>query len=119
MTELARYTLGYDVEPTTAPPKDYQFHYPRWYVLKTWHQYRNHGVLPEAGGWNDQPARLVNDDWGYLNWCYTYAMEQVRGEEDGPRGDSGHVTGDGIRDMVTALSGKKTGMSWGELTNGA
>lgn len=51
------------------------FYYPPDYVLMTWQEKRNHGILPEPGGLNDQDWRLVFHDWPLLNQRYNRLME--------------------------------------------
>lgn len=46
------------------------FYYPADYVLMTWQEKRDKGILPESGGLNDQDWRLVYHDWPLLNQRY-------------------------------------------------
>lgn len=45
------------------PPK---FNYPIDYVVRTWMNFYRHGIYPEAGAYNDQDPRLM-DDWHTMN----------------------------------------------------
>lgn len=49
------------------PSDDEGFWYPLWYVQATWLEHRQNGNYPAPGGFDDQDARLVIDDWGVLN----------------------------------------------------
>lgn len=46
---------------------DEGFWYPFWYAQATWLEHRRNGNYPAPGGFDDQDARLVIDDWGVLN----------------------------------------------------
>jgi hypothetical protein len=111
MFSLAQSVLGKSTRAIERPPDDYEFNFPREYAVSTWHQYRVHGVLPEAGGWNDQPSRLVEDDWGYLNWWYNYALEQVSDDDNEQPQDD-----ETMRGLINSMAG--TSMGWDELTRG-
>lgn len=49
---------------------DAGLHYPIDYALTTWRHFRDHGVYPEPGGYNDQDAALMAD-WSFLNTRYS------------------------------------------------
>lgn len=110
MVRLARYMLGKDTEPIPEPPEDYIFNFPRAYAVETWQQYRNHGTLPRAGGWDDQPAGLVSDDWGYLNWVYAYASQEV---DDNDRKPQTKQTD--LNPLINDLSGGKPAFTWSQI----
>lgn len=55
--------------------------YPPSYALQTWHDYRNFGLLPEAGGINDQ-CPLWYADMHALNRRYAYLLYQHREQGD-------------------------------------
>lgn len=44
-----------------ALSEDDGFYFPIDYLLKTWDAYRSHGVLPDAGGINDQNPKWWSD----------------------------------------------------------
>lgn len=60
------------------------FFYPLDYVLMTWQEKRNHGILPEAGGLNNQDWRLVYHDWPLLNQRYNRLMEMLYPSDGSP-----------------------------------
>ena len=61
-------------------------YYPADYVLITWQEKREHGILPEPGGLNDQDWRLVYHDWPILNQRYNRLSEQMY-PTDGSEGE--------------------------------
>ena len=57
------------------------FYYPADYVLITWQEKRDKGILPEPGGLNDQDWRLVYHDWPLLNERYNRLAAQLYPDE--------------------------------------
>jgi hypothetical protein len=55
-----------------------ELHYPLWYVIDTWLAYRNHGLLPSEGTYNDQDPKLVSHDWGEMNRRYSELAAQLK-----------------------------------------
>lgn len=47
-------------------------------MIDTWLGYRNHGTLPEPGGFNDQDPQLVIDDWGVMNARYSFLARSIK-----------------------------------------
>lgn len=70
-----------------APPEG--FYLPPDYVLMTWQEKRNHGILPEPGGLNDQDWRLVYHDWPLLTAIYN-RMSEMLYPGDGSEGTPYH-----------------------------
>ena len=52
-------------------------YFPLSYVIATWQAYRQYGVLPKIGGYNDQDEQLMAD-WGVISRRYHWAS--VRGD---------------------------------------
>ena len=62
------------------------FYHPVDYVFMTWHEKRNHGLLPEPGGLNDQDWRLVYHDWPLVNQRFNELSELLY-PSDGSEGE--------------------------------
>lgn len=67
-----------DNEADSAPPEFNGLYYPLSYVLRTWIYLREYGVLPEAGGLNDQDWRLIEHDWPIVSERYIYIRKHGR-----------------------------------------
>lgn len=61
-----------DEEAGSTPPEFAGLYYPLSYVLDTWLFFREHGVMPEQGGVNDQDPRLIFHDWRVVQNRYAY-----------------------------------------------
>ena len=59
-------------------------HYPLWYAQATWYEHREHGKYPAPGGFNDQDARLVIDDWGVINMRFNHMEDEDREPDVNP-----------------------------------
>lgn len=112
---LVRAELDKDAQAIDRPPDPatYAWSAPTWYVVETWQQWRNHGILPVSGGWDDQPRALI-DDWHYLSWWYNYIYEQL---SDGER-VAGGTHNDETQAVVNQFASKQDVISWSDLTNG-
>ena len=55
--------------------EDFGLFNPLEYVIETWQAYRQFGILPLVGGYNDQDANLMAD-WRTLNRRYNLAMHR-------------------------------------------
>lgn len=58
--------------------EDFGLNNPRDYALRTWYDYNEHGLLPEAGGINDQDP-LWYDDIHTLNLRYSTIARRLSG----------------------------------------
>lgn len=61
--------------------------YPLDYVLLTWFEKKEHGILPEPGGLNDQDWRLVYHDWPLVSKRYN----RIDRELYPPKDDNGRT----------------------------
>lgn len=59
---------------------DFGLYFPLDYALDTWIEHDEHGLYPEAGGYNDQDAQLMKD-WQTLDRRYGKAVRE-RGNND-------------------------------------
>jgi hypothetical protein len=57
--------------------EDFGLHYPFAYVAQTWQAYRRFGVLPVAGGYNDQDEFLMQD-WQTLDTRYQLKLQESK-----------------------------------------
>jgi len=73
---------GEDDEGENGEPPNFGLHFPLDYVINTWLAYRNHGILPEPGAFNDQDPLLVQEDWGKLNARYSYLARGMKTLDD-------------------------------------
>ena len=64
---------------------DFGLHYPMAYVIKTWMAYRNWGILPSAGGYDDQDEMLMQD-WQTLTIRYHLAKQRYAFDKGMPKG---------------------------------
>lgn len=87
MSELVQSEAG--IAPGEADEDtDFGLNYPVSYALETWHNWRNHGVYPEAGGYNDQDEALIAD-WSVLNRRYAWARQTGEARPRLPNDDTG------------------------------
>lgn len=63
-------------------------YYPAHYAIQTWLNFKEHGVLPEPGGWNDQDWRLVECDWVVVRDRYA-RMQRMLYPLDGQKAGNG------------------------------
>ena len=65
LEQYARSELGMtdddDAEDDEPSDSDEPFHYPLAYLFQTWAAYNRHGIMPEAGAFNDQDAAWASD----------------------------------------------------------
>lgn len=57
---------------------DLGLYYPFEYGFHTWNEKRNHGLLPEPGGINDQDWRLVYHDWPAITKRYNQLYRRMK-----------------------------------------
>lgn len=69
LERLAQSERGKKQPDEDIPDNPVYLHYPLEYVLRTWLDHRASGTYPEAGGYNQQDAQLM-DDWAALNERY-------------------------------------------------
>lgn len=67
-------------------PDNPGFYYPVSYVLMTWHEKNEHGILPEPGGLNDQDWRLVEHDWPLVTQTYNRLSRELYPVSESPSG---------------------------------
>lgn len=80
------------------------FYFPIIYLMRTWDAYRSFGVLPDAGGINDQNPRWW-DDINRLNRRYAYIKQQLQMQQE-------------AADEVNKLIGDTNGPNWQGITHG-
>lgn len=75
MTDLVNSESG---KGTAAPTieQDAGLFYPASYAISTWVAYRHHGIMPEAGAYNDQ-CEQWRRDIGTLNQRYNLAVWEL------------------------------------------
>lgn len=69
-----------DTEADSTPPQFDGLYYPLSYVLDTWLFFREHGVMPEPGGVNDQDPRLIFHDWRVVQNRHGYIAKHGKPE---------------------------------------
>lgn len=52
--------------------------------MATWYEHRQHGTYPAPGGFNDQDAALVIDDWGLINKQFNTLEDDDRAPDVNP-----------------------------------
>jgi hypothetical protein len=67
--------------PTPFDENSFGLNYPIQYIMQTWSMLRNHGILPRAGGFNDQDARWIEDIM-QINALYASVVEEIRPEAE-------------------------------------
>lgn len=70
-----------DDEP--VKPRRLDFHYPLFYVTRTWLDHRKFGTYPRVGGYDAQDPLLVLHDWGLLDERYGLAYGDLKAHKDG------------------------------------
>lgn len=70
-----------ELDDDATANEDDGLYYPIAYVLRTWEAYRQFGVLPEAGGINDQCPRWW-DDVQTMNRRYVAAAARLRSDQE-------------------------------------
>lgn len=63
-------------------------YYPVNYAVQTWLNFKEHGILPDAGAWSDQDWRLVECDWLVVGDRYA-RMQRTLYPMEGQRGGNG------------------------------
>lgn len=63
-------------------------YYPLNYAVQTWLNFKEHGILPAAGAWDDQDWRLVECDWLVVGARYA-RMSRLLYPMDGQKGGDG------------------------------
>jgi hypothetical protein len=90
MTRMVRAEHGESAEDDRAEDDDLPgLYYPLHYAVQTWVNFKEHGILPEAGGWNDQDWRLVECDWIVIGNRYARAnrhLYPLEGQKSGGNG---------------------------------
>jgi hypothetical protein len=71
-----------DKEPED-PPLDFGFNYPLSYIVETSSVFLNHGILPNAGGWDDQDAAWTEDFLLFMTGYARARWEYQRNKEAG------------------------------------
>jgi len=79
LERIARSELGESEDPEDTD-EDTGFYYPIGYLLRTWEAYRQFGVLPDAGGINDQCPRWW-DDVQTMNRLYIAAIARIKSDK--------------------------------------
>lgn len=85
-------------------PEDDGFFYPIDYLIKTWDAYRSYGVLPAAGGIDDQDPKW----WQDINRLSSRFALIKRGLQE-------HKSGDDVIDELMNTSG---GVHWKDMMHG-
>lgn len=80
------------------------FYFPLDYLMRTWDAYRNFGVMPEAGGINDQNPRWW-DDINRLNRRYSLIKRNLEAQQE-------------AADEVEKIVGNTNAPNWQGLTHG-
>ena len=80
VTEMVQADTGKLESDIDLMEPEYGLYYPLWYVIRTWQEKREHGILPEPGGLNDQDWRLVDHDWPKVGERYNRIYRQMKGE---------------------------------------
>lgn len=79
MVNLVLMEQGKDIDnPTDDVNRG--LYYPLDYAIDTWRNFRDHGVYPEPGGYNDQDYDLMQD-WKFINERYNRQAMLNRGDQ--------------------------------------
>lgn len=82
LENYARADLGMvneDDDPD-LPEEDAPLNFPTPYLVQTWAAYKQHGILPEPGAYNDQPAAW-HDDIRRINARYGVIFSRLAKEK--------------------------------------
>lgn len=77
MERYVRAELGLtndDQEPEVI--EDFPLYHPLPYVIQTWAAKKQHGTLPESGGWNNQSAAWAHDS-GQMDRLYSVMLDRL------------------------------------------
>lgn len=80
---MARAALGKDTDPNDSEPPELAFHYPLAYVLRTWQNFKEHGIFPNGKGYDDQDPDLLAD-WDVCWYYYNEYLEALTADADDP-----------------------------------
>lgn len=81
---MARAALGKDlIHDDEDEPPDVAFHYPLPYVLRSWQNFKEHGIYPNGRGYDDQDPDLMAD-WDVCWWYYNDFVEALTADDDDP-----------------------------------
>lgn len=73
MVELVQLESG-KTKSDVDDDEDMGLNFPLSYALTTWNAFRQFGVLPKVGGYNDQDKQLM-EDWSTLSRRYNWAKD--------------------------------------------
>lgn len=80
---MARASLGREIEPDNSDPPELAFYYPLAYVLRTWQNFKEHGIYPNGKGYDDQDPDLMAD-WDVCWHYYNEYVEALTADDDHP-----------------------------------
>jgi len=66
--------IGDDTQDDEAFDETFQPHYPLPYILKTWYEYKEKGLYPRAGAYDDQDELLMQD-WEWMGRAFAQIQE--------------------------------------------
>lgn len=78
---MARAALGKEVKRDDSEPPEVAFYYPLTYALKTWQNFKEHGIYPNGRGYDDQDPDLMAD-WDVLWWYYNHNIDLLTADDD-------------------------------------
>jgi hypothetical protein len=79
---MARLALGQDVTREDDEQPELAFYHPLAYVLRTWQNFKEHGIYPNGLGYDDQDPDLMAD-WDVVWWFYNHAIDDLSDDDDG------------------------------------
>lgn len=78
---MARAGLGKDIARDDDEPPELAFYYPLAYVLRTWQNFKEHGIYPNGRGYDDQDPDLMSD-WDVVWWYYNRDVDLLIADDD-------------------------------------
>jgi hypothetical protein len=80
---MARAALGKDLARDDSEPPEMAFYFPLAYVLRTWQNFKEHGIFPNGRGYDDQDPDLLAD-WDVVWWYYNHDIDALTADPDDP-----------------------------------
>lgn len=70
-------------DPDAPEPPELAFYYPLSYVLRTWQNFKEHGIYPNGLGYDDQSPELMAD-WDVCWHYYGDFVDALTADDDDP-----------------------------------
>lgn len=80
---MARIACLKEIEPDKSEQPELAFYFPLAYVLRTWQNFKEHGIYPNGLGYDDQDPDLMTD-WDVVWWFYNHNIDALT-DDDGDK----------------------------------